>query len=182
MNNLKNNKDIAKRVVALVSAIYNLDDAVLVEFKNEDVFPNKEVTAFATSDFRVVYNIDRLKIAPDYELYITSFHEMRHIYQRCCIEFGEKYPDTFNAPKERIKQWEYEFKNYYVSPVENDEKYLRQDVELDAISFAYFMMDLIFDAKVVLPDPIKDDAIKRAKEIEDSLSNNKYIKALKLNK
>lgn len=108
MDNLENNKRITKEVVAIVSAIYNLADGVLVEFASGDKFPNKEVTAFTTADFRVVYNIDSLKIAPDYELYITGFHEMRHIYQRCCIDFGKKYPGVFNEPMERVAQWEYE--------------------------------------------------------------------------
>ena len=73
-------------------------------------------------DYRILYNIDCLKVAPDYELYITSFHKMLHIYQYCCIDFGKKYPMVFNEPKERVKQREYGFKHYYVSEIEDDMK------------------------------------------------------------
>lgn len=80
-----------------------------------------------TRDYRIIYNVDRLKVCPDYEVYITSFHEMRHIYQYCCIDFGHKlrYRKIFNEPKERVKQWEREFKKYYVSEIEDDPKYLK---------------------------------------------------------
>lgn len=91
MNNLEYNTMIAKLAVALVSRIYGFGDEILVEFDSETRFPNKEVMAFATGDFKIVFNNDKLKIAPDYEVYITCFHEMRHIYQRCCMEFGKSY-------------------------------------------------------------------------------------------
>lgn len=47
-----------------------------------------------------------LSVAPDYELMITSFHEMRHIYQYCCIDFGYKliYKKYFNEPKARVEK------------------------------------------------------------------------------
>jgi len=83
MDNFLDNKKIALFVVNLVSKMYQLDDAVLVEFHPASRFPNPEVTAMVTRDYRILYNIDRLKVAPDYELFITSFHEMRHIYQYC---------------------------------------------------------------------------------------------------
>ena len=105
MDNFIENKKIALFVVNLVSKMYRLDDAVLVEFHPASRFPNPEVTAMVTRDYRILYNIDRLKVAPDYELYITSFHEMRHIYQYCCIDFGHKlaFKKYFKEPKERIK-------------------------------------------------------------------------------
>ncbi len=173
MDNFIENKKIALFVVNLVSKMYHLDDAVLVEFHSSSRFPNPEVTAMVTRDYRILYNIDRLKVAPDYELYITSFHEMRHIYQYCCIDFGKKYPKVFNEPKERLKRWEYEFKHYYVSEIEDDLKYLGQDCELDAISFAFLMMKKLYDADVVVPAVIKDKVAERAKEISKRIGLDK---------
>lgn len=181
MNNLKINMRIAKKAVSLVSKIYEFDDSILVEFDNETKFPNKKVTALATSDFRVIYNIDRLRVAPDYEIYITSFHEMRHIYQRCCIEFGKSYKQLKES-KKRIKQWKYESDHYYVSEIIDDEKYLKQDIELDAIAFSYYMMKLVFDSKMLLPESIKKEAFKRAKEIKRKLSHNKFVRLLEIYK
>ena len=175
MDNFIENKKIALFVVNLVSKMYHLDDAVLVEFRPASIFPNPEVTAMVTRDYRILYNIDRLKVAPDYELYITSFHEMRHIYQYCCIDFGNKlaFKKYFKEPKERIKQWEYEFKHYYVSEKEDDLKYLGQDCELDAISFAFLMMKKLYDADVIVPTVIKDKVAERVKEISKRIGLDK---------
>ena len=171
MNNLEENKKIAFFVVNFVSKMYRLGDGVLVEFHPASVFPNPEVTAMVSRDQRVKFNIDRLRVCPDHEVFITSFHEMRHIYQYCCIDFGYKlrYRKYFNEPKERIKQWEYEFKNYYVSEDENDMKYLGQDCELDAISFAYLMMKKLYNADVIVPASIKELVAIRSDEIGKKL-------------
>ena len=171
MNNFEENKKIALFVVNFVSKMYHLDDAVLVEFHPASAFPNPEVTAMVSRDYRIKYNIDRLKVCPDYEVYITSFHEMRHIYQYVCIDFGHKpaFKKYFNEPKERLKQWKNEFKNYYVSETEDDLKYLGQDCEVDAISFAFLMMKLLYDADVVVPAPVKELVVARAKEIKKKM-------------
>ena len=110
-NNFEENKKIALYVVNFVSVMYHLGDGVLVEFHPASRFPNPEVTAMVTSDYRILYNIDRLKVAPDYELYITSFHEMRHIYQHCCVDFRNKvrFSKYFKEPRERVLQWKKEF-------------------------------------------------------------------------
>lgn len=79
------------------------------------------------------FNIDRLAICPESEVCVTAFHEMRHIFQYCCIDLSDKFPDVFNEPKERIEKWKCEFANYYVSAIEDDEKYLNQTT--DALSF-----------------------------------------------
>lgn len=175
MDNFIENKKIALFVVNLVSKMYHLDDAVLVEFHPASRFPNPEVTAMVTRDYRILYNIDRLKVAPDYELFISSFHEVRHIYQYCCIDFGHKlaFKKYFKEPNERIKQWEHEFKHYYVSEIENDLKYLGQDCELDAISFAFLMMKKLYDADVIVPAVIKDKVAERAKEISKRIGLDK---------
>lgn len=61
-DNFIENKKIALFVVNLVSKMYHLDDAVLVEFHPASRFPNPEVTAMVTRDYRILYNIDRLKV------------------------------------------------------------------------------------------------------------------------
>ena len=154
--------------------MYCLDDGVLIEFEHASAFPNPEVTAMVTRDYRIKYNVDRLKICPDYEIYISTFHEMRHIYQQCCIDLGSKYPDLFDEPVDRIELWANEFSNYYVSAVINDKKYLMQDCEIDAISFAAVMMKRVFGINVVIPNAIIDEVIVRSKEIEDKLNTKKF--------
>mgnify|MGYP003398199019 FL=1 len=171
-NNFEENKKNALYVVNFVSAMYHLGDGVLVEFHPASRFPNPEVTAMVTSDYRILYNIDRLKVAPDYELYITSFHEMRHIYQHCCVDFRNKvrFSKYFKEPRERVLQWKKEFANYYVSEVEDDLKYLGQDCEIDAIAFSYLMMKKLYEADMSIPNVIQDKVLERAKEIAKKMN------------
>lgn len=61
----------------------------------------------------------------------------------------------------------------------DDEKYLKQDIELDAIAFSYYMMDLLFGNKIILPAVIENEALKRVEEIEKKLSHNKYVRKIK---
>lgn len=165
MSNFERNKKIAILIVDLVSRMYKLGDGVLVEFEPSSKFPNADVTAMTSKDYRIIFNIDRLAICPESEVYVTAFHEMRHIYQNCCIDLSDKFPDNFNEPKERIEKWKCEFENYYVSNIEDDEKYLNQDCEIDAIAFAYLMMKELYSTNVVIPSVIKEKVLERAKEI-----------------
>ncbi len=57
--------------------------------------------------------------------------------------------------KERIKKWKSEFENYYVSNIEDDEKYLNHDCEIDAIAFTYPIMKELYSTNVVIPLVIK---------------------------
>ena len=61
MNNFEENKNICLFIVNLVSKLYHLGDEVLVEFYPASEFPFPEVTAMASRDYRVKFNIDRLK-------------------------------------------------------------------------------------------------------------------------
>ena len=72
-----------------------------------------------------------------------------------------------------MKQWEYEFKHYYVSEIEDDLKYLGQDCELDDISFSFLMMKKLYDADVIVPAVIKDKVAERAKEISKRIGLDK---------
>ena len=175
MNNFEENKKIGMFIVNLVSKMYHVGDGVLVEFHSASEFPFPEVTAMVSRDYRLKFNIDRLKVCPDYEVYITTFHEMRHIYQFCCIDFRRKlrYRKLFDEPKERVDLWNKEINNYYVSTVEGDMNYLGQDCEIDAMAFAYVMMKKLYDADVVVPAPVKELVVARAEEIKNKIGLNK---------
>ena len=172
MNNFEENKKIGMFIVNLVSKMYHLGDGVLVEFHPASEFPFPEVTAMVSRDYRLKFNIDRLKVCPDHEVYITTFHEMRHIYQFCCIDFRRKlrYRKLFNEPKERVELWNKEINNYYVSTVEGDMNYLGQDCEIDAMAFAYVMMKKLYHVDVITPKEVEDLVIDRAKLIAKKLT------------
>ena len=60
-----------------------------------------------------------------------------------------------------------------MSEKEDDLKYLGQDCELDAISFAFLMMKKLYDADVVVPTVIKDKVAEKAKEISKRIGLDK---------
>lgn len=169
MSNLSKKKNIIISIVKLISTLYSLDDAVLLEFIHSSELPSKNVTAVSTRDYKILINLDWLIAAEEYEIYITVFHEMRHIYQFCCIDFAHKYPHIFNEPQERIQKWAIEVENYYVSDVDYDQKYLKQDIEIDAIAFAKYMMQITNAISVQVPEVIKEAVINRTQEIRDKL-------------
>ena len=48
-------------------------------------------------------------------------------------------------------------------------KYLGQDCEFDAISYAFLMMKKLYDADVMVPSVIKDKVVERANEISKKI-------------
>ncbi len=106
MSNFDSNKKIAILIVDLVSKMSIFGDGALVKFEPSSKFPHADVTAYTTNDYRIIFNIDRLAICLESEVYVTSFHEMRHIYQYCCIDLNDKFPDNFNEPKRTNKKVE----------------------------------------------------------------------------
>jgi len=86
------------------------------------------------------------------EVIITAFHEMRHAYQGYCIRTHSR------ESHETLKLWEYETLNYIMPSGKNneidDESYLKQEIEIDAIAFTHKMMLNHFGVKKVLPRSI----------------------------
>ena len=82
MDNFIGNKKIALFVVNLVSKMFHLDDAVLVDFHPASRFPNPEVTAMVTRDYRILYNINRLKVATilSYDIFFLLSHIDGHFF------------------------------------------------------------------------------------------------------
>ena len=61
-----------------------------------------------------------------------------------------------------IEIWKSEMKNYN-QPTKRDiseEDYLKQEIEVDAIAFAHYHMNKLFEVKTYIPDIIKDIVTK----------------------
>ena len=84
---------------------------------------------------------------------MTCFHETRHAYQHHCIKTNSI------EDEETIKIWKREFEGYNkpsnTNDSKNDESYLKQAIEIDAIAFAYRQMKELFDVDVKIPDEIR---------------------------
>lgn len=84
---------------------------------------------------------------------------MRHAYQGYCIHTQSREPQS------TLDKWEYETLNYIMPSGKNneidDESYLKQEIEIDAIAFAHKMMLNHFGLKTVLPISIRESVIQR---------------------
>jgi len=97
------------------------------------------------------------------EVIITAFHEMRHAYQGYCIHTQSREPQS------TLDKWEYETLNYIMPSGKNneidDESYLKQEIEIDAIAFAHKMMLEHFGLRTIVPSSIKDKVAYQLKEV-----------------
>jgi len=79
---------------------------------------------------------------------------MRHAYQGYCISTQSRESQS------TLDKWEYETLNYIMPSGKNneidDELYLKQEIEIDAIAFAHKMMLEHFELRTVIPISIKD--------------------------
>lgn len=84
-------------------------------------------------------------------------HESRHAFQYNIT--NGLYNGEDNVNEDIIKQWKLEFKSYHSGSgvPSNDNKYLFQDIEIDAIAFAHKMMLEHFEVKTFIPESIKKE-------------------------
>lgn len=95
---------------------------------------------------------------------MTCFHETRHAYQYHCIKTNSI------EEEETIKIWKSEFEGYNkpsnTNDSKNDEVYLKQAIEIDAIAFANHQIKELFDIEVKIPDEIRSQVQKRIIELK----------------
>src|SRR5690554_7616670 len=138
---------IAVANIAAKELNFPLPELYLIEI---DKLPNKEITGvYSFKDHMVKFNESWVKNSHWTEVAITVFHELRHAYQGYCIM--NKTRET----NEVLAKWEYEMNNYIMPSGNNneidDEVYLKQAIEIDAIMFAHKMMLEHFSIKTVIP-------------------------------
>jgi len=118
-------------------------------------FDNDGISAmFISSPYCTVQNGLWLVQTNPIEIFITICHEMRHAYQYMIVKDQDGSND--------ISKWKAEF-DHYCSP--QDEGFLEQEIEIDAIAFAHNMTLKIFNEKSVIPIEIKERVTERLNQI-----------------
>ena len=136
------NKTIAIKMVDYASTLLGLSD-IEVFFKSRDFFPHKDVNSmFIDSYYAFVFNQEWLETANYAEIFVASLHETRHAYQKANIDFPEYFIGC--ESKETIKKWRTNFENYIKPNGKNDECYLDQIIERDAVKFANYEIKKFF--------------------------------------
>ena len=125
-------------------------------------FESDEVSAmFIPSSYSIMVNKLWMESANVVEIFIIICHEMRHAYQYMQINCQ----DGLGESQEIIARWKAEFDHYY-SP--KDERFLEQEIEIDAIAFAHYMILKYFGERTVIPDNIKKKVYLRIKQITET--------------
>jgi len=148
------NFDVVISAVRIVEKLLNFPAPELFIIEQNQL-PNSEITGmYKFDDNEIIFNEDWVLRSDWTEVIITAFHEMRHAYQGYCIRTQSR------ESQETLKQWEYETLNYIMPSGYNneidDESYLKQEIEIDAIAFAHKMILDHFGLKTVIPLVIKD--------------------------
>ena len=126
-------------------------------------FESDEVSAmFIPSSYTILVNTLWLDSANPIEIFITICHEMRHAYQFYRVNNDK----VTNDNKWLIQKWKEEFDNYCYP---QDERFLEQEIEIDAIAFAHFMTLKYLDERTVIPDNIKKKVYLRIQQITETL-------------
>jgi len=147
------NFDVVISAVRIVEKLLNFPAPELFIIEQNQL-PNSEITGmYKFDDNEIMFNEDWVLRSDWTEVIITAFHEMRHAYQGYCIRTQSR------ESQETLKQWEYETLNYIMPSGNNneidDESYLKQEIEIDAIAFAHKMMLEHFGLKTIIPNSIK---------------------------
>jgi hypothetical protein len=126
-------------------------------------FDSDEISAiFILSTYTILVNTLWLDSANPIEIFITICHEMRHAYQFYRVNNDK----VTNDNKGLIQKWKEEFDNYCYP---QDERFLEQEIEIDAIAFAHFMTLKYFGERTVIPESIKEKVYLRIQQITKTL-------------
>jgi len=106
----------------------------------QGTFDNKMIGAVANGPaHKITVNIDWYESTDEQDLHYLIWHETRHLYQWSQIEKMHTGKPCLDALKV-IQQWEYELKNYIYNTPRTEYAHMKQDMEIDAYSFAVFML------------------------------------------
>ena len=80
--------------------------------------------------------------ATDAEILLVVFHEMRHHYQNLQIKLYDK-DLSLELDETVVKEWIKEFGTYKKPYEVNQEEYINQDIEIDAVEFSKNLLNRI---------------------------------------
>lgn len=154
-----NNEKIIDIGTQIVSELLNFPTPELYIIEELKLL-NKEITAiYSFKNNEIIFNEDWINRSEWIEVLITVFHEMRHAYQGYCVRTKTR------ESAETLKLWEDEINGYTMPSGKNneidDQRYLSQEIEIDAIAFAHWLVKKELDLKTIIPEVIKEKVLER---------------------
>lgn len=158
-----NNLEVAMAGVKIVAKILDFPAPELYIMEQSNL-PNQEVTGmYRFKENEIIFNEDWVLRSNWTEVIITTFHEMRHAYQGYCIRTRSR------EAEEVLDIWEYETNNYIMPSGKNNElddlTYLSQEIEIDAIAFAHWLVKSHLNIRTVVPFNIKEQVSRKITEL-----------------
>lgn len=163
------NENIIYVGVQIVSKILNFPIPELYIIEG-DKLPNKDITGmYSFRNNEIIFNEDWVDRSEWIEVLITVFHEMRHAYQGYCVKTGTK------ETQETLEVWSHEITNYVMpsgtNKEEDDQSYLNQEIEIDAISFAHWLTKKELNIETIIPNIIKTEVAERISILNSTMDN-----------
>ncbi len=157
--------------VQIVSELLNfpIPELYIIEETN---LPNKEITGiYSFKNNEILFNEDWINRSEWIEVLITVFHEMRHAYQGYCVRTRTR------ESTETLIVWNDEINGYILPSGKNNEiddhSYLNQEIEVDAIAFAHWLVKKELNLKTVIPKVIRnkvEDRILKFKNLRGDVT------------
>lgn len=150
------NFEVAISGVALAARILNIKTPDVRFFNDLELNKKGINAAFLKEKMIIAFNEVWISSANILEIQTTCFHETRHVFQYLVV--SGKYKGKEIIEQATINTWRQDMENYEnpSGVLENDEDYLTQDIEIDAIVFAHQQMIKHFKVKTVIPKSVKE--------------------------
>jgi hypothetical protein len=151
------NYQVAINGTTLAAQILGVEIPDVQFFDNNDLTKKGINSIFLKNEYIVAFNEEWIEQANPMEIQVTCFHETRHAFQWKVIT-NEYRGNEINSPS-TIQKWKDEMSNYNSPTIKDipEKEYLKQQIEIDAIAFAYKMMLEHFDVKIVIPKIISKE-------------------------
>lgn len=137
-------------------------------FYNQNYSKRGINSIFLKEKYIIAFNEEWIEQAEPLEIQVTCFHETRHAFQWKCIN-GECLKGKALDP-DIVEIWKSEMNNYKQPTTKDvpEDFYLKQKIEIDAIAFAHYHMNKIFEVKTIIPKLIINDVKSKLLEFEGS--------------
>lgn len=125
----------------------------MCSFFNDLDLTKREINSIFLKDRWIIASNEAWIESANYlEIQVTCFHEARHAFQYLAV-IG-KYKGDVTIDQQTIKQWKQDLANYEQPSgiFENDEDYLKQVIEIDAIPFDHKHMNELYGVQTIIPD------------------------------
>jgi hypothetical protein len=155
-----NNFEVVINGVNIAAKVLGLDPPEIRFYKDNSLTSKGINSMYIKESNTVAFDDTWIEMAEWIEIIIVCFHEVRHHFQYQIVNSMIESKEFI--PSDTKEKWKFEFQNYQKS--NNDpntsNNYLNQLIEIDAISFSYYMIQNLFGCEVYIPKQIIDRAKK----------------------